>query len=100
MSDQEPNELADNVVKFSRRENRNRKPSHIKRREYTGVRGFKPGDKVLYRILAAEPGGFAVVEMREGLPGFLLTSTDHKIGDVVRARYVCIDKNRLLMSET
>lgn len=48
--------------------------------------------------MAAEPGGYAVLIPKDNLPGFLPTDQKLKVGEEVLAQYVCVDKNRILLT--
>ncbi len=60
--------------------------------------GYKPGQNVACQIMAAEPGGYAVLIPRDNLPGFLPTEAKLKIGEDVLAQFVCVHNNRVLLS--
>ena len=63
------------------------------------IQGYKPGQNVVCKIMKPEPGGYAVIIPKDNLPGFLPSDVRHKIGDEVLAQYVCLDKDRMLLSE-
>lgn len=63
------------------------------------IQGYKPGQNVICKIMKPEPGGYAVIIPKHNLPGYLPTDVHHNIGDEVLAQYVCIDKDRMLLSE-
>lgn len=60
--------------------------------------GYKPGQNVICRVMAAEPGGYAVVTAKDNLPGFLPCDGRLKIGEEVLAQYVCAQGGRILLS--
>ncbi|MBZ0188034.1 MAG: hypothetical protein K8F91_17435 [Candidatus Obscuribacterales bacterium] len=62
------------------------------------IQGFKPGQNVICKIMRAEPGGYAVI-IANDLPGFLPSTSVHKVGAEVLAQFVCVDRNRMLLSE-
>jgi hypothetical protein len=61
--------------------------------------GYKAGQNVICRISYAEPGGYAVVISKDGLPGFLPTQEELKIDEEILAQVVCVSNNRILLSE-
>ncbi len=63
------------------------------------IQGYKPGQNVICKIAKAEPGGYAVIIPKDNLPGYLPSNARHNVGDEVLATFVCIDKNRMLLSE-
>ena len=63
------------------------------------IQGYKPGQNVICRIVKSEPGGYAVVIPKDNLPGFLPSEQTHVPGKEVLAQFVCVDKNRMLLSE-
>ncbi len=60
--------------------------------------GYKAGQNVACKVVAAEPGGYAVNIMKDNLPGFLPTDQKLKAGDEVLAQFVCVHNNRVLLS--
>ncbi len=60
--------------------------------------GYKAGQNVAIKIMAAEPGGYAVLIPKDNLPGFLPTEAKLKIGEEVLAQFVCVHNNRVLLS--
>ncbi len=63
------------------------------------IQGYKPGQNVICKIIKPEPGGYAVIIPKDNLPGFLPSDVRHNIGEEVLAQYVCLDKDRMLLSE-
>lgn len=63
------------------------------------IQGYKPGQNVICKILKAEPGGYAVTIPKDDLPGFLPSTSHHSVGAEVLAQFVCVDRNRMLLSE-
>ncbi|MCA9801873.1 MAG: hypothetical protein KC777_07790 [Cyanobacteria bacterium HKST-UBA02] len=63
------------------------------------IQGYKPGQNVICKILKAEPGGYAVTIPKDDLPGFLPSTSHHNVGAEVLAQFVCVDRNRMLLSE-
>lgn len=63
------------------------------------IQGYKPGQIVQCKIQKAEPGGYAVVLVKDNIPGYLPSNARHNFGDEVLATFVCIDKSRVLLSE-
>ncbi len=63
------------------------------------IQGYKPGQNVICKIVKSEPGGYAVVIPKDNLPGFLPSDQTHLPGKEVLAQFVCVDKNRMLLSE-
>ncbi|MBX9686278.1 MAG: hypothetical protein K2X27_06220 [Candidatus Obscuribacterales bacterium] len=60
--------------------------------------GYKAGQTLACKVLAAEPGGYAVIIPKDNLRGFLPTEARLKIGEEVLAQYVCVHNNRILLS--
>lgn len=60
--------------------------------------GYKAGQNVVCKIIGPEPGGYAVSIPKDNLPGFLPTDAKLKPGEEVLAQFVCVDKNRVLLS--
>ncbi len=60
--------------------------------------GYKAGQTIACKVLAAEPGGYAVIIPKDNLRGFLPTEVKLKIGEEVLAQYVCVHNNRILLS--
>jgi hypothetical protein len=60
--------------------------------------GYKAGQTIACKVLAAEPGGYAVIIPKDNLRGFLPTEARLKIGEEVLAQYVCVHNNRILLS--
>lgn len=63
------------------------------------IQGYKPGQNVYCRIVRPEPGGYAVLIIKDNLPGYLPSNAHHNIGEEILAQFVCVDKNRILLSE-
>lgn len=62
------------------------------------VTGYKAGQNVACKVVAAEPGGYAVLITKDNLPGFLPTEARLRIGEEVLAQFVCVHNNRVLLS--
>lgn len=60
--------------------------------------GYKAGQNVVCRVVKAEPGGYEVNIPKDNLPGFLPTDAKLKPGEEVLAQFVCVDRNRVLLS--
>lgn len=60
--------------------------------------GYKAGQTIACKVLAAEPGGYAVIIPKDNMRGFLPTEARLKIGEEVLAQYVCVHNNRILLS--
>jgi hypothetical protein len=60
--------------------------------------GYKAGQTIACKVLAAEPGGYAVIIPKDNLRGFLPTEARLKIGEEILAQYVCVHNNRILLS--
>jgi hypothetical protein len=60
--------------------------------------GYKAGQNVACKVMAVEPGGYAVICTKDNLPGFLPTEEKFKIGEEVLAQFVCVHNNRVLLS--
>lgn len=63
------------------------------------IQGYKPGQNVICKIMRAEPGGYSVLVVKDNLPGYLPSNAHHNSGEEILAQFVCIDKNRMLLSE-
>lgn len=59
---------------------------------------YRPGQVLVCRIVAGEPGGYAVMITKDNLPGFLATGAKMRINEEVLARFVCIHNSRVLLS--
>ena len=59
---------------------------------------FRAGESLACKILAAEPGGYAVIIPEYNLRGFLPTESKLRIGEEIIAQYVCVHNNRILLS--
>ncbi len=62
------------------------------------VTGYKAGQNVACKVVAGEPGGYAVLITKDNLPGFLPTDARLRIGEEVLAQFVCVHNNRVLLS--
>lgn len=60
--------------------------------------GYKAGQNVACKVIAVEPGGYAVLLPKDNLPGFLPTEQKLKPGEEVLAQFVCVHNNRILLS--
>lgn len=60
--------------------------------------GYKAGQNVACKVVAAEPGGYAVIIPKDNLPGFLPTEEKLKQGEEILAQFVCVHNNRILLS--
>lgn len=60
--------------------------------------GYKAGQSIACKVLAAEPGGYSVIIPKDNLRGFLPCEAKLKIGEEVLAQYVCVHNNRILLS--
>lgn len=60
--------------------------------------GYKPGQNVVCRIVKPEPGGYEVIIPKDNLSGFLPTEAKLKTNEEVLAQFVCVDRNRVLLS--
>jgi hypothetical protein len=60
--------------------------------------GYKPGQNVVCRISNPEPGGYAVIIPKDGLPGFLPTTAVLRTDEELLAQFVCVHNNRILLS--
>lgn len=60
--------------------------------------GYKAGQTIACKVLAAEPGGYAVIIPKDNMRGFLPTEARLKIGEEILAQYVCVHNNRILLS--
>lgn len=62
------------------------------------VTGYKAGQNVACKVVAAEPGGYAVLITKDNLPGFLPTDARLRVGEEVLAQFVCVHNNRVLLA--
>jgi hypothetical protein len=62
------------------------------------VTGYKAGQNVVCKIIAAEEGGYAVHVPKDNLAGFIQTNATHRPGEEILAQFVCVHKSRLLLS--
>ena len=60
--------------------------------------GYKAGQNVACKVMAAEPGGYSVILTKDNLPGFLPTEAKFRIGEELLAQFVCVHNNRVLLS--
>jgi hypothetical protein len=60
--------------------------------------GYKAGQSVACKVVAAEPGGYSVIIPKDNLPGFLPTEQKLKVGEEILAQFVCVHNNRILLS--
>ncbi len=65
--------------------------------------GYKPGQNVWCRVVNAEAGGYAVLvskdsTSKDNLPGYLPTQQRLKAGEEILATFVCVHKNRILLT--
>jgi hypothetical protein len=60
--------------------------------------GYKPGQNVICRVTNSEPGGYAVIIPKDGLPGFLPTTASLRPNEEILAQFVCVHNSRILLS--
>ena len=60
---------------------------------------YKPGQFVVCTVVQQVHGGYNVMLEKDDLPGYLPSDREHSIGDQVKAAFVCVDKNRMLLTE-
>ncbi len=76
-------------------------PAEPPRRTAIGYSGdwgnYKPGQKLICKVIAKELGGYAVVIIRDDLEAFLPTDQELKVGDEVIAQFVCMSGLRALL---
>lgn len=112
MSENDSGSSGDNVVPFKRPASIKKGPG--RRRQSSEINAnsdfvdgfssysaspYKPGQNVICRILGHEPGGYKVIVPKDNQPGFLPSENMHEPGKEVLAQFVCMDKNRVLLSE-
>lgn len=112
MSENDSGSSGDNVVPFKRPASIKKGPAQ--RRQSSEINGntdfvdgfssysaspYRPGQNVICRILGHEPGGYKVIVPKDNQPGFLPSENMHEPGKEVLAQFVCMDKNRVLLSE-
>lgn len=59
---------------------------------------FKAGQSVKCRVIAAEPGGYHVKLIGSKIDGYLPSQEELQIGQAVPATFVCMNRNRALMT--
>lgn len=59
---------------------------------------FKAGQSVKCRVVAAEPGGYHVKLIGSKIDGYLPSQEELQIGQAVPATFVCMNRNRALMT--
>lgn len=59
---------------------------------------FRPGQSLLCKIEAAEPGGYRAKLVPSGVDAFLPSRDELEIGQTVPATFVCMSNNRALMT--
>lgn len=62
------------------------------------VTGYKAGQNVVCTVKGADQGGYEVVIKKDNLPGFIKTTASLKIGDEILAQFVCVHKDRVLLT--
>ncbi|MBA4077588.1 MAG: hypothetical protein C0508_21350 [Cyanobacteria bacterium PR.023] len=62
------------------------------------VTGYKAGQNVVCTVKGADQGGYEVVIKKDNLPGFIKTTATLKIGDEILAQFVCVHKDRVLLT--
>ncbi|MBI1272197.1 hypothetical protein GC174_17350 [bacterium] len=112
MSENDSGSSGDNVVPFKRPASIKKGPAQ--RRQSSEINAnsafvdgfssysaspYKPGQNVICRILGREPGGYKVIVPKDNQPGFLPSENMHEAGKEVLAQFVCMEKNRVLLSE-
>jgi hypothetical protein len=58
-----------------------------------------PGDNLICKIVRSEEGGYEVFIEKFNWPGYLPSNAKHAVGDEVLGTFVCVDKQRMLISE-
>jgi len=59
---------------------------------------FGPGESLRARVIADEPGGYAIVIVQHNLEGFLPTQALLRTGEEILCQFVCVHKHRILVS--
>lgn len=59
---------------------------------------YKPGDSLICKIVAPEPGGYLVTLVPSGVQGFLPSKDELPIGKVVPTSFICMDGEKALLS--
>lgn len=62
------------------------------------VTGYKAGQNVVCTVKSADQGGYDVVIKKDNLPGFIKTSATLKPGEEILAQFVCVHKDRVLLT--
>jgi hypothetical protein len=63
------------------------------------LQNYESGQVVSFRVIGPEPGGYTVlIENDPELLGFIPSIEPLKIGSSARAKFVCIHKERVLLS--
>jgi len=63
-----------------------------------GGGGFAPGQNLICKVSHAEPSGYAVIIVKDNLPGFLPTEVRLRPGEEILAQFVCVSNRRILLS--
>ena len=112
MSENDSGSSGDNVVPFKRPASIKKGPAQRRQSSEINensdfVEGFssgsaspyKAGQKLICRIVGRVTAGYTVVAIKDKLHGFLPSENKYEIGKEVLAQFVCMDKNRLLLTE-
>jgi hypothetical protein len=58
---------------------------------------YKPGETIACKILENGPGGYSVFIPKDNLRASLVTNFGYKVGEEVRAKFVCIKGARVIL---
>ncbi|MFN8550423.1 MAG: hypothetical protein U0103_02945 [Candidatus Obscuribacterales bacterium] len=59
--------------------------------------GYRPGQRVVCKIIGIEPDGYSVIVSKDKLPGFLLTTEKHEINEELITEFVRAEIDRLVL---
>ena len=62
------------------------------------VTGYKPGQNVVCKVVGPEDDGYVVHVTKDNLAGYIRTPAPLRPGEEILAQFVCVHKNRLLLS--
>jgi hypothetical protein len=62
-----------------------------------GFEKYRGGQTLLCRVVATEPGGYAVSILEDNLPGFVPTEATLEVGQEILAQFVCTHKKRAVL---
>jgi len=60
--------------------------------------GFRAGERLMCRVVEAEPGGYSVAILKANQPGFLKTNLKIELDSEVEAQFVCVHRKQFLLA--